>query len=256
MMSDFYDAEMATKQERMALTKDMVRQRSELMRSLSPKLGEHILELGSGNGIFTRELVDCVASGGHVIGLDSSEAILEMARHNCPDGEFVLADAQDLPFENATFDAIVAAQLFCFLGDVDRALAEAFRVLKPGGRIVILDTDWDTLVWRANNPELMELVQAAYKAVYADAYLPRTLRQRLEQASFSNIEIDSYVVLNTDFGDDTYARQSAGFAVSIMEDSGEFSTEEQASWLDDQERLNKDGGFFFSLNRYIFSGRK
>ena len=84
-----------------------------------------------------------------------SEAILETARHICPDGEFVQGDAQDLPFEDGTFDAIAAAQLFCFLGDVERALLEAYRVLKPGGRIVILDTDWDTLIWRNNIPDLM-----------------------------------------------------------------------------------------------------
>ncbi len=147
-MSDFYNAEMAAQQERMARTKDMVRQRSEHMRFLSPKPGEQILELGSGNGIFARDLVESVGSEGHVIGLDFSEAILETARHICPDGEFVQGDAQDLPFEDGTFDAIAAAQLFCFLGDVERALLEAYRVLKPGGRIVILDTDWDTLIWR------------------------------------------------------------------------------------------------------------
>jgi arsenite methyltransferase len=255
-MSDFYNAEMAVQQERMARTKDMVRQRSEHMRVLSPKPSEHILELGSGNGIFARELVEYVGSDGHVIGLDSSEAILEMARHVCPDGEFVVGDAQDLPFEDATFDAIVAAQLFCFLGDVDRALKEASRVLKPGGRIVILDTDWDTLIWRNGNPDLMVRMLAAYKAVYVDAHLPRSLRQRLVQTGFSNIEIDSFVVLNTNFGDDTYAKQTAGFAISIMGDSLEFTAKEQASWLEDQERLDKDGGFFFSLNRYLFAGSR
>ena len=57
-MSDFYNAEMAAQQERMARTKDMVRQRSEHMRFLSPKPGEQILELGSGNGIFARDLVE------------------------------------------------------------------------------------------------------------------------------------------------------------------------------------------------------
>ncbi len=252
-MNDFYNAEMAARQERMALTTDMVRQRSELMKALSPKPGEHILELGTGNGIFARELIHSVGSDGHVIGLDSSDAILEMARHLCPNGEFLLGDAQDLPFEDARFDAIVAAQVFCFLGDVDHALSEAFRVLKPGGRMIILETDWDTLVWHTQNPELMGRMLDAYKAVYADAHLPRTLRQRLVQTGFSRVEIDSFAILNTDFGDDTYAKQTAGFADSIMEGSADFTTEEQSMWLEDQEHLDRIDGFFFSLNRYILS---
>lgn len=255
-LSEFFDEAMAAQQERLACTKDMVHQRSELMRVLSLRSGEHILELGSGNGIFARELVDCLGSGGRVVGLDSSETINGMAQHFCPQGEFVLGDAVSLPFEDVTFDAVVAAQLFSFLDDVDQALKEAFRVLRPGGRIVILDTDWDTLVWQNNTPDLMARMLDAYKAVYADAHVPKSLPQRLVRSGFCNITSESFVVLNTDFGDNTYARQTAGFATAIMEGSPEFSSEDQMNWLDDQKNLDQSEGFFFSLNRYIFSGRK
>ncbi|AXI43279.1 methyltransferase domain-containing protein [Sulfitobacter sp. SK011] len=255
-MNDFYNPEMAAQQERMARTEDMIRQRSEHMRVLSPKSGEKILELGSGNGIFARELAEHVGSGGEVVGLDSSEAILEMARHFCPQGVFVQGDAQDLPFEDGSFDAVAGAQVFCFLTDIDRALAETYRVLKPGGRVVILDTDWDTLVWRNRHPELMARVMDAYKAVYADAHLPRTLPHRLSRAGFSNVEVESFVVLNRGLGDETYARQTIGFATSIMEGAPEFSKDEQARWLEDQEQLERNGDVFFSLNRYILSGSK
>jgi len=256
MSSDFYNAEMAAKQEQMARTKDMVRQRSEIMRQLSPARGEAVLEVGSGNGILVRELIEAVGLDGRVVGLDASEAILEMARHICPKGEFLSGDAQDLPFGDETFDAVVTAQVLCFLNDVERALSEILRVLKPGGRLVVLDTDWDTLVWESNDPELMERVMNDYKAVYADAHLPRSLPRRLLRAGFSNIEADSFVVLNTSFGVDTYARQSAEFATSIMESSTEFTPEEQAAWLEGQEELARTSAFFFSLNRYLISAQK
>jgi arsenite methyltransferase len=255
-MSDFYDADMAAKQERMARTKDMVRQRAKLMEAVSPAAGEKVLELGSGNGILTAELLEAVGPTGKVVGLDSSAAIIEMARHFCPKGEFSLGDAHDLPFEDATFDVVVAAQLFCFLDNVDQALAEAFRVLKHRGRLIILDTDWQTLIWRSDNPALMERVMKAYTAVYSNAHLPRTLPEQMAKAGFSDVDVDSFVVLNLNFAEDTYARQSAEFAVSIMNQSPEFSSAEEASWLADQERLNQEGGFFFSLNRYLISARK
>lgn len=256
MSSGFYSAEMAAKQEQMARTKDMVRQRAEILHLLSPGPREVILEIGSGNGILVRELIEAVGPEGRVVGLDASEAILDMARHLCPDGEFLLGDAQKLPFEDEAFDAVVTAQVFCFLDDVDRAIAEAYRVLKPGGRLVVLDTDWDTLVWKSDDRELMERVMQEYQAVYTDAHLPRTMPSRLRRAGFPKIEMESFVVLNTSFGADTYARQSAEFATSIMESSPEFTLEEQTAWLDDQEELARTGEFFFSLNRYLISAHK
>lgn len=256
MSGDFYNAEMAEKQERMARTRDMVRQRSEIMRLLSPVRGEEILELGSGNGILVRELIEAVGPEGRVAGLDASDAILEMARHICPKGEFLHGDALDLPFVRETFDAVVAAQVFCFLDDVDCAIAETYRVLKPGGRLIVLDTDWDTLIWQSDDPELMKRVMKVYQAVYTNAHLPRSLPQKLAHAGFSNVDVESFVVLNTGFGDDTYARQTAGFATSIMESSADFSSREQTAWLESQEELARTGGFFFSLNRYLISAHK
>lgn len=256
MSSDFYNAEMAAKQEKMSKTKDMVRQRAEIMRLLSPSRGETILELGSGNGILVREMLAAVGPKGRVVGLDTSDAILEMSRHICPEGEFVFGDAQDLPFDDATFEAVVAAQLFCFLDDADRAIAETYRVLKQNGRLLVLDTDWDSLIWKSGDPDLMARVMKVYQAVYSDAHIPRSLPSRLAKAGFSNIEVEGFVVLNTGFGEDTYARQSADFATSIMENSSDFTSEEKAAWLDSQEELANTGEFFFSLNRYLVSAHK
>lgn len=151
---------------------------------------------------------------------------------------------------------MVAAQVFCFLDDVDRSIAETYRVLKPGGRLLVLDTDWESLIWKSSDAELMMRVMKDYQAVYSDAHLPRSLPSKLAKAGFSNIEVESFVVLNTGFGADTYARQSAEFATSIMESSGDFTPDEQAAWLKDQEQLADTGDFFFSLNRYLISAYK
>ena len=139
MSSGFYNAEMAAKQEQLAKTKDMVRQREEIIRLLSPAPGETILELGSGNGILVRELIEAVGPKGRVVGLDASEAILEMARHICPDGEFFHGDAQNLPFADNTFDAVVAAQVFCFLDNVE------------GAEMPLLN--WSTVMYRKRRTE-------------------------------------------------------------------------------------------------------
>jgi len=254
MVDDLYNAEMAAQQERLAKTPDMLRQRAMLVSALSPEAGEDILELGAGNGILLRDLVEKVGADARIVGIDGSEAIVGTARRICPDADFVLGDAQELPFESESFDAVVAAQIFCFLQDPDRSLSEVRRVLRPGGRLVILDTDWATLVWNSRDPDLMKRVMAAYTGLYADPHLPRSLEEKMIRAGFADVGLQSFVILNTTFDENTYARQTAHFATSLMEGSRDFTEEEVRGWLGDLEELARTGRFFFSLNRYIASG--
>jgi arsenite methyltransferase len=58
-------------------------------------------------------------------------------------------DATALPFPDGAFDAAAAVQVYAYVEDLDMALAELFRVLRPGGRAVVLDTDLDSMVWHA-----------------------------------------------------------------------------------------------------------
>lgn len=255
-MDDFYDEDMAARQQRLANTPDMARQRDALLRKLALQPGEAVLEIGTGNGILARDMVGRAGPAGRVTGVDASEAILATARHICPEAEFLLADAQSLSFDESTFDVVTGAQVLCFVADVDRALAEAFRVLKPGGRLVLLDTDWDTLVWNSGDPRRMARVMQAYTAVYADPHLPRSLGGRLKRAGFADVTLAPLVLLNTTFGADTYARQTANFALPIMEASADITPQEAADWLQELETLDATGGFFFSLNRYIASAVK
>lgn len=256
MDEGFYDEGMAAQQDRLAATPDMSDQRARLVATLAPRAGQAVLELGTGNGALLRDIAPRLAPGGQATGLDTSPQMLEIARHLAPDAEFVEGSAEALPFDEACFDAICAAQVLCFLEDVDTALSEAFRVLRPGGRVVLLDTDWATLVWHSRKPALMRRLVEAYTAHYADAHLPRTLAPRLAMAGFESISCESFVLLNRTLSEETYARQTLAFAVSIMESSSDFSGAEIDQFATDQDELAETGATFFSLNRYIFSAKK
>jgi SAM-dependent methyltransferase len=98
---------------------------------LVPAPGRRTLDLGCGEGRLSRDLRGL---GHDVVGLDASPTMVAAAREADPDLEVVLADAAGLPFEDAAFDCVVA---FMSLQDVDddaKAIAEAARVLAPGGR--------------------------------------------------------------------------------------------------------------------------
>jgi SAM-dependent methyltransferase len=96
-----------------------------------------ILDVCCGQGTLTARLL---ARGLDVAGLDFSEAMLELARRAAPGAAFLWGDAQELPFEDGIFDAVVCNFGMMHIPDQPRALAEIARVLKPGG--VFSMTSW------------------------------------------------------------------------------------------------------------------
>ncbi|MCU9839024.1 methyltransferase domain-containing protein [Ruegeria sp. WL0004] len=255
MPQGFYDAEMSRKQEALAATPDMQAQRRVILDHLALKPGEAVLDIGSGNGIMARDMLGIVGRSGSVTGLDAAEPMIAMARALCPGGKFVRGDACELPFDDCSFDAVTAAQLLCFLPDPDAALREMRRVLRPDGRLVILDTDWGSLVWNARDPDLMAKAMRIYIRPYADAYLPRTLSRRLRAAGFAVTVRETLTVLNWTPGPDNYAQLTASFMESITAAAADFSDEDWRCWQEDQKAVAEAGDYMFSLNRYIFDAR-
>ena len=197
MMTDRYWSEdRAEEQAKAAATPEMVTQRRAMVDALALRKGERVLEVGSGNGVLAREMLEIVGASGHVCGVDSSGPMIESARAACPNGRFIEGDAIDLPVEDMSFDVVTASQLLCFIANVDKALSEMFRVLRHGGRLVILDSDWGSLVWNCRDRALMDRVIKLLTDIYADAHVPRTLSRRLTAAGFAITDRRTLTVLN------------------------------------------------------------
>lgn len=256
MPEQFYDEAMARQQEALAATPDKKRDRDMILEKLALGPGEAVLDIGSGNGIFCREMLEAMGGKGRVVGLDNAETMIPMAEALCPEGEFYLGSATELPFETETFDAVTGAQVLCFIDDQSAAAKEMYRVLKPGGRLVLLDTDWRSLVWNCSDQLLMDRVMKMFTDVYADPNVPRTLSRRLDGAGFEIAERFSYAILNWSLVPDNYAGQTIGFVKPMMERSEEFSNEDWERWIADQKAKDSAGEYLFSLNRYVFCARK
>lgn len=138
----------------------MARMMAEKTAAVAP---QSVLELAAGTGIVTRHL-STVLGDAHVVATDLNEPMLDIARGKFAETDnvrFQTADAQDLPFEDATFDAVVCQFGHMFFPDRDKAYAEAARVLRPGGQYLF--STWGT---NAENPysELMiEALAAAFE---------------------------------------------------------------------------------------------
>jgi SAM-dependent methyltransferase len=106
----------------------------EAIRRVGLGAGQRVLEVGCGTGVFLRAAAD---RGAEVVGLDASEALLELARARVPEADLRLGDMQFLPFEDDAFDVVAGFNSFFFAADLAAALREAGRVAKPGAQVVI-----------------------------------------------------------------------------------------------------------------------
>jgi SAM-dependent methyltransferase len=100
--------------------------------ALLPEPGGPVLEVGCGEGRVLRDLKE---RGYDLTGLDASPSLLDAARGADPDGRYVLGRAEGLPFEDGSFDLVVAYNVLMDVEDMPRAVAEIARVLRPGGRL-------------------------------------------------------------------------------------------------------------------------
>jgi len=101
--------------------------------------GGFALDVACGSGKLTAELAKIAGDAGRVVGLDFSPQMLDVARRNHPRLEFMQGDAVSLPFDDASFDASSIAFGLRNLADPIRGLREMLRVVKPGGRAVVLE---------------------------------------------------------------------------------------------------------------------
>lgn len=256
MSKPFYDEEMSRRQERVAATGDMRAQRRYVLDLMQLQPGESILDVGTGNGIFSREMLEIVGETGQVTGIDGSETMVTMASEICPGGTFLQGDAVDLPVESGVFDVVTASQVLCFVPDVARAVSEMFRILKPGGRLIVLDSDWGSLVWNCSNPDLGVRVRDVMTSAYADAHVPRSLSRHLTEAGFAIAGRHAYPILNWAPGEDAYSQQLLDHLAPMAEGVDGFDATDVEAWMIDQRSMVEDGTYMFCMNRFVFCARK
>jgi len=254
-----FNAEVARRLETSYQTRDIVAQRLAVHEALDLRLGERVLDIGSGPGLLVHELAKTVGAEGKVWGIDLSDAMLDMARGRCadqPQCEFQNADASTLPFEDAAFDAVVSTQVYEYVPDIPAAMQELHRVVRPGGRICIIDTDYDSLVIHSHHPERMRRVLEAWDAHFVHADLPWKLAPALAAAGFEVGHRAAIPIFNPEYHPNTFSYHLLTTMAAFASVQEGIEPEEAQAWLAEFEELGRRGEFFYSLNRYLFTARR
>lgn len=253
-----FDANASTKLEAVYRTPDVVAQRHATLHRLALQPGERVLDVGAGPGFLVAEMAKQVGPDGHVTGLDISDSMVALAQRRCAyepiasRTTIVKGDATALPFPDASFDVGISTQVYEYVVDITGALAELHRVLRLGGRALILDTDWDSVVWHAHDRARMQRILAAWNERFADPYLPRTLARRLHDAGFEVESREVLVLFNPDYDPDTYSVSNGRIMADFVVGRQAVTRDEVDAWTRDLEQLGREGDYFFSLNRYLF----
>jgi arsenite methyltransferase len=254
-----FDEETSRKVEPIYQTPEVIAQRRQVLKALDLRAGEQVLDIGSGPGLLADEMAASVGRNGRVCGIDTSEDMLAMSRKRCADKpwtEFQKADVAELPYRDDSFDAAVSTQVYEYVVDVPAALTELYRVVRPGGRVVVMDTDWGSLVIHTKNEVRMERILSVWNEHCVHTELPRTLSRQLREAGFTIRQRDVIPMFNPEYQENTFAKEALNVWGAFVVERKGVSQDEASAWLAEFADLGKQGEFFFSLNRYLFVADK
>lgn len=233
--------------------------RMEILQALALREGERVLEIGSGPGLLAQAVGRAVGPDGRVAGIEINSSLAKSSKALCADLPWVEISNGDirngLPFPDREFDAVTAASVLQYFTDAElnAVLVEIHRVLRPLGRVLIHDTEWDTFMRYSRDRKRMKRVLAAWRSVFANPHLFQTLSPKLKNAGFAIQRRDAFPTFLPELHRNTLSYESLDFMVDMVTGRNDITRSEAEAWAEEQKQLAREGAHFSCAIRFLFT---
>jgi ubiquinone/menaquinone biosynthesis C-methylase UbiE len=208
-----------------------------------------VVDVGCGTGRAVAELVE---RGVRAIGVDLDPAMLTAARERFPGTDVRAADATDLPVPDGEAQGYRADKVLHMLPEPQAALAEARRVLAPGGRIVLVGQDWDTIVVDSGLGRLTRRIIAARADTIPHPRIARSYRNLLLDGGFTDITFEVHTAIRTDVSTRLLLAKHA----TAARDTGAITAAEADQWITEQDRRAAAGRLMVAIPMFLAAGTR
>jgi SAM-dependent methyltransferase len=226
---------------------------------LGVRAGDRILDVGCGTGDDARALARLVGPTGQVVGVDNSGTMVAEATRRSENLDLPLeyrpGDVHRLPLGDDAFDACRVDRVMQHLADPERALAEVTRVVRPGGRVVVSEPDWETLLVDAPDPVVTRKIIELRGQRIRNGRIGRQLRGRLIAVGLRGVIIYAETLIVED-----YAQADRLFSLSASAQAARktdvVNAAEADDWVRSLEEADRQGRFFASATIFTGGGTK
>lgn len=200
-------------------------------------LGDVVLDVGCGSG---RAVGELAARGVRAIGVDADPAMIETATARWPAGEFHVADATALPLGDGSVTGYRADKVLHVVAEPALAVAEARRVLAPGGRAVLTGQDWDTIVIDSGDPARTRSIVHTRADGLPHPRIARRYRNLLLDNGFADVTVEVHTIIWTDTA-----------ALPVLANLGG-----DGAWLAEQTARAREDRLFVAVPMFLAAGTR